>query len=156
MGFYFRSMRPRLSSEEIGPVITPREYTMLLAGAMRIVFPYSTPESDTYRPGTLRAARSGGLIEGLSRRLQHHPDDAATHRKLAIAHLHSGNCKLAVRHLEIAVKTLLAQAPTGCLQHSLCARVELALLLPVLIRLCRRLGTPATVRRLVSKVLGAG
>ena len=154
MGFYYGSTPPRLSSEEIGPVITPREYTMLLAGAVRMVFPSTPPESDTYRPGTPRAAMTWGRIEGLSRRLRDHPDDATTHRMLAIAHLHAGHCIPAVRHLEIAVKMLLAQASTGCLQHSLSARVELALLLPVLVPLCLRLGTPATARQLVSKVLG--
>ena len=72
---------------------------------------------------------------------------------LAIAELHTGNCNAAIRHLAIAVNILLAPATRECLQQSLYARVELALLLPTLIRLYLRLGRRAPARRLVSALL---
>jgi hypothetical protein len=72
---------------------------------------------------------------------------------LGIAELHVGNGKAAVRHLASAVRILLAQTSTECLQQSLYARVELALLVPTLIRLCRRLERHAMVRRLVRVLL---
>jgi hypothetical protein len=72
---------------------------------------------------------------------------------LGIAELHAGNGTAAVRHLASAVRILLAQTSTECLQQSLYARVELALLIPTLIRLCRRLERPAMVRRLARALL---
>jgi len=71
---------------------------------------------------------------------------------LGIAELHAGNGKAAARHLAVAVKLLLALTTNECLQRSLHARVELALLLPTLIT-CLRLGRRATARRLVSTLL---
>lgn len=41
----------------------------------------------------------------------------------------------------------------ACLQNTLCARLELALLLPVLVPLCMRLGRRQTAQRLVSEAL---
>jgi hypothetical protein len=73
---------------------------------------------------------------------------------LGIAELHAGNGEAAVRHLATAVKILLlAQTPTECLQQYLYVRVELALLIPTLIRLCRRLERHAMVRRLIRALL---
>jgi hypothetical protein len=152
MGFYYGSMRSPLSGDA-GPIITPREYILLLSGATRMVISCTPQSSDTCRLGVTGAVAISTLIEGLSRRLQHRPEDATTHRMLAIAELHAGNCKAAVRHLAIAVNILLAQTTKESLQQSLDARVELALLLPILIRLCLRLGRRATARRLVSALL---
>lgn len=72
---------------------------------------------------------------------------------LAIAQLHAGNCKAAVRHLAIAVNILVAPTSSECLRRTIHARVELALLLPILIPLCLRLGRRALGRRLVSALL---
>ena len=152
MGFYHGSKRRRPSSQDTGPVITPREYTALLAGALRAVV--GRQESDTCRPGVAEAGAAPGLLEGLSRRVRRQPDDPTGHRMLAIAHLYAGSRKPAVRHLEIAVNILLAQAATTrCLHRALCARLELALLVPVLVPLCLQLGKRETVRRLVRGVL---
>jgi len=144
MGFYYRS---RPASQDDGQVITPREYTALVADAVSWV------TSDPYR-GAAEATTTSSLLERLSRRARRHPLDPTTHRRLGIAHLYAGNCKPAVRHLEIAVNILLAQATTrGCLRQTLCARLELALLLPVLLPLCLQLGKRETALRLVSDVL---
>jgi hypothetical protein len=72
---------------------------------------------------------------------------------LAIAELHAGNCKVAVGHLATAVNILLAPTSSECLRRTIHARVELALLLPIVIPLCVRLGRRALVRRLVSTLL---
>jgi hypothetical protein len=153
MGFYYGSTRAPLSSGDVGPIITPREYIVLLSGATRMVISCTPQGSDTCRPGPAGAVAISTLIEGLSRRLRHRPADATTHRMLAIAELHTGNHKAAVRHLAIAVNILLAPTTKACLRHSLYARVELALLLPTLIRLYLRLGRRATARRLVNALL---
>lgn len=148
MGFYYGSKQRKHSSEDTGPVITPREYIELLGRELRMVIgPY---DSDSYRPGIAEAAAaaaSGLLLHELSTRVQRHPGDSAGHRMLAIAHLHAGNCKPALRHLEIAVNILRAQAATkGCLHRTLSARLELALLVPMMVRLCVRLGKQEMVR----------
>ena len=151
MGFYYGSTRPHLG--DVGPIITPREYILLLSGATRMVISCTPQGSDTCRSGTAGTVAISTLIKGLSRRLRLRPGDATTHRMLAIAELHTGNRKAAVRHLTIAVNILLATTTRECLQQSLYARVELALLVPTLIRLYLRLGRRATARRLVSALL---
>jgi hypothetical protein len=153
MGFYYGSTRSPLSTGDVSPTITPREYILLLSGATGMVISCTPQGSDTCRSGSAGAVAISTLIEGLSRRLQHRPADTTTHRMLAIAQLHTGNCKAAVRHLAIAVNILLAPTTKKCLQQSLCARVELALLLPTLIRLYLRLGRRAPARRLVTALL---
>jgi len=147
MGFYYGSARRSLSSDDIGPIITPREYIHLLSGATRMVISATPQGSDTCRSGAAAVAISA-LIKRLRRRLHHRPEDGTTHRMLAIAELHAGNCETAVRHLAIAVNILLAPTTSESLRESLYARVELALLLPILMRLCLRLGRRATARRL--------
>ena len=72
---------------------------------------------------------------------------------LAIAELHAGNCERAVHHLAIAVNIFLTPTASESLRQSLDARVELALLLPILMRLCLRRGRRATARRLLSALL---
>ncbi len=153
MGFYYGSARLHPSSEDSCMVITPREYTQLFRGATRAVISCGPHESDIDHSGTARAVASPGLIETLSRRVRQWPEDPTTHRMLAIAYLAAGHCRPALRHLEIAVNMLLAQRTKGGLRESLYARVELAVLLPVLIPLCVRLGKQATARRLVSELL---
>jgi hypothetical protein len=153
MGFYYGSTRAARSSGSVGPIITPREYISLFSGATRMAISCSPQDSDTCRSGPAGAGAISTLIKGLGRRLQHRPADATTHRMLAIAELHAGNHKAAVRHLAIAVNMLLAPTTKACLRQSLYARVELALLLPTLIRLYLRLGRRATARRLVSALL---
>jgi len=137
----------------IEAVITPREYRAFLAGALRLALDGEPRESDTGRPCLAEGAASG-LIEGLSRRVRHRPDDPAGHRRLAVVYLHAGHDRLALRHLEIAARILLVQAAMrGGLQHALSVRLQLALLAPILLPLCLRRGRPATARRLVSQVL---
>lgn len=152
MGFYYGSTRRSLASGDIGPIITPREYILLFSGATRMVISATPQGSDTCRSGAAAAAIPT-LIKGLRRRLHHRPEDGTTHRMLAIAELHAGNPETAVRHLAIAVNIRLAPTTGECLRQSLYARVELALLLPILMRLCLRRGRPATARRLVSALL---
>jgi hypothetical protein len=151
MGFYYASKQHRPTSDGAGPVITPREYVALLACAMRGVI---GPQASDTRPGVAETAAASDRLEDLSQRVRRHPREAAAHRMLAIAHLQAGNRRSALRHLEIAVSILLAQAALrGCLHRSLSARLELARLIPVLIPLCLQLGKRDTVRRLLGEVL---
>jgi len=149
MGFYYGSPRRSLASDDIGPIITPREYIRLLSSATRMVISATPQGSDTCRSGAAAAVIST-LIKGLRRRLHHRPEDGTTHRMLAIAELHAGNCETAVRHLASAVNIFLTPTTGESLRQSLDARVELALLLPILMRLCLRRGRRATARRLLS------
>jgi hypothetical protein len=55
--------------------------------------------------------------------------------------------------LQIAVKILVARATKGCLHESLCARVDLARLLPVLAPFALRRGRPQAARRLLDALL---
>ena len=154
MGFYYGSTQLKRSSDEIRPIVTPREYTALLAEALGTVIRGRPQESDTYRRGVAAAAAASGLLEGLSRQVCLHPDDPTEHRSLAIAHLYAGNRKPAFRHLEVAVNILLGQAATrGSLYRALSARVGLALMLPMVLPLCRRLGKRQTARRLLGAAL---
>jgi hypothetical protein len=149
MGFYRRSARLPTSA-----VITPREFTVLFAGALRMVLDSASEASDTYRPAVAKDRPSSVLLETLSRRARRHPDDPVVHRALGIAHLAAGNARSAARHLGIAMRLLRMENTTGaCLQHTICARLGLALLLPVLVPLCMRLGRRETARRLVSEAL---
>jgi len=115
----------------------------------------TTPQcSDTYHPDVWDAAATSALVRDLRRQLRHRPFDATANRMLAIAELRAGNCKAALRHLGIAVNILLSPASRGCIGDGLHARLELALLLPLLIPLSLQLGRRApTARRLVSTVL---
>jgi hypothetical protein len=151
MGFFHGSARPPWG--DVGPIITSREYIRLLAGATRSVISCTPQDSDICRSGAPGAVALSSVIQGLSRRLHHRPEDATAHRMLGIAELQAGNRRAAVRHLAIAVNLLLAPTTDGCLQRSLHARVELALLLPTLITLCLRLGRRTTARRLVTTLL---
>ena len=132
MGFHYGSPRRPLCADDIGLIITPREYIRLLSGATRTVISATPQGSDTCRSGAPPAVAISTLIKGLRRRLQHRPEDSTTHRMLAIAELHAGNGQTALRHLTIAVNRLLAPTTGECLRQSLHARVELALLLPLL------------------------
>jgi hypothetical protein len=153
VGFFYRSARRHLLSGDVPPTITPREYVQLLSDATRMVMSCSPQISDIDRSRAGDAVAISMLIKGLRRQLHHLPADATTNRMLAIAELHAGNCKAAVRHLAIAVNILLAPTSRECLQQSLHARVELSLLLPAVIPLCLRLGRRAPARRLVGAVL---
>ncbi len=114
----------------------------------------ASEESDTYRATPSKPGRSSVLLEALSRRARRHPGDPVVHRALGIAHLAAGNARPAVRHLGIAMNLLRRDTTSGaCLQDTLCARLELALLLPVLVPLCMRLGRRQTARRLVMEAL---
>jgi hypothetical protein len=125
----------------------------LVSGATCMVISSSPQDSDTCRSDATRSVALSTLIKGLRRRLHDRPKEATTHRMLAIAQLHAGNCKAAVRHLAIAVNILVEPTSSECLRRTIHARVELALLLPILIPLCVRLGRRALGRRLVSALL---
>jgi hypothetical protein len=152
VGFYYGSTR-LLSSDDVAPAITPHEYIHVLSGTMRMVISSTPQGSDTCRSGAAGSVVLSSLTRGLRRRLHDRPEDATTHRMLAIAELHAGNCKAAVRHLAIAVDILLAPTSGECLRRTMYARVELALLLPILIPLYVRLGRRRMARRLVRALL---
>jgi hypothetical protein len=154
VGFYYRPTVRESSAGDITPTITSREYVRLLSNATRMIIGTTPQCSDTYHPDVWDAAATSALVRGLRRQLRHRPVDATANRMLAIAELRAGNCKAALRHLGIAVNILLSPASRGCFGDGLHARLELALLLPLLIPLSLQLGRRApTARRLVSTVL---
>ena len=153
VGFYYGLKHPSLSPGDFRPTITPREYIHLIADATRRVISSSPEGSDTFRAGAGSPVGISSLIEGLRRRLHDRPGDATTNRMLAIAELYAGTGRAAVHHLAISVNILLAPARNECARQNLYARVELALLLPILVSLSLRLGRPALARCLLSTVL---
>jgi hypothetical protein len=132
-------------------VVTPREFTGLVASTLRSVV--GMADSDTYQPGvTDRAAAS--TPEKLSARVRAHPEDAAAHRMLAMAHLSAGNARPAGRHLVLSADLLLRQcagAPT--LRATLRSHLELKLLGVILVPYYSRLGKARVVYRLLMEVL---
>jgi hypothetical protein len=134
-----------------GFVVTPREFTRLVADTLGLVM--GPGDSDTYQAGvTGRAGMS--TLEKLSARVRASPEDAAAHRLLAIAHLGAGNTRSAARHLVIAADILLrlcADAPT--LQATLRSHLELKLLGVILVPHYLRLGKARIVHRLLMEVL---
>lgn len=150
MGFFHGGVKLGPSVDDV-VVVTPREFTRLVAGTLCAV--RGPGESDTYQPGvTSRAGRS--TVEKLSAHVRAFPDDAAAHRVLAIAHLSAGHAHSAARHLVIAADILLrlcADAPT--LEATLRAHLELKLLGVVLVPHYLRLGRARIVHRLLMEVL---
>ena len=153
MGFYYGSTRRSISSDDIGPIITPREYICLLSGAIQMVTSATPQDSDTFRASEAGTVAISSLLERLRSRLRDRPQDGTAHRMLAIAEFHAGNPDRAIHHLAVALKMRLSPSPSRCLRQSLYARVELALLFPILIRLCCRPGRRARARRLVGLLL---
>ena len=152
MGFYYPAARRRPSTHDGGFVVTPGEFTTIVAGALSAVI--GTGGSDTYRPRFADPAGVSATLANLSARVRRNPGDAEGHRMLGIAYLSVGNCKPAIRHLEIAVNILLGLSVVrGPLHSTLRARLELTLLVPILVPLYLRLGKSETLRRFLSEVL---
>ncbi|HEV8573808.1 MAG TPA: hypothetical protein VGR43_03780 [Dehalococcoidia bacterium] len=152
MGFYHGSWRRSLSSEDVSPNITPREYVLLFADAMQTIIRRSLQDLEAHGLDPSEAEVSA-RIDALSRRLRHRPDDSLTHRMMAIAQAQGGNSSRAIRHFEIAINILVTKATSGCTRESLCARMELARLLPALAPLSRQRGRRQVGRRLLDAVL---
>jgi len=153
MGFYFASRSGSRVGTDAGPVITPQEYIALFVGAVHMVIPEAT-ESEASHADVTDARPTPSLGDTLSRQLQRQPSDPHAHRRLGIAHLQAGNDREAARHLQIAVNLLLAQATSReCAYRTFCARLELALLLPVVIPLCLQRGKRDSAEALVGRVL---
>jgi hypothetical protein len=150
MGFFHGGARLGPSVRE-SLVVTPREFTRLIAGTLRSV--RGPGDSDTYQPGmTDRVGVS--TLEKLSARVRASPEDAAAHRMLAIAHLSAGNAKSAARHLVIAADILLRLcADARTLRATLRAHLELKLLGVILVPHYLRLGKARIVHRLLMEVL---
>lgn len=150
MGFFHGGARSGPSVDD-SLVVTPREFTRLVAGTLCAVRGPGAP--DTYQPGVTHRVRMSTL-EMLSARVRAFPEDAAAHRMLAMAHLSAGNARSAARHLVIAADILLqlcADAPT--LEATLRAHLELKLLGIVLVPHYLRLGRARMVQRLLMEVL---
>lgn len=127
MGFYRGSERLHGASPDLDPVITPHEYRVLLCRAMHTVL------------GTLRASWDG--------------DDTTAHRLLGTAPFQAGDVRASLRHLKIALdRTLRDAASGGSLNQTLCAQLEIALLLVLFVPISARLGRPELVRRVMTEV----
>lgn len=148
MGSYFGIERFRNATVDFRPVITPHEYSSAFWQATRLLVgseerPVTPPASG---PTPLRSVFLRTLMGSVRRR----PDDPAAHRRLGVALLEAGNTRAGARHLGIALRLLLADpAARESLHGTLCARLEIGLLLVPLIPIAARSRRPYLVRRLL-------
>jgi hypothetical protein len=151
MGSYYGTERFRQATVDSRPVITPREYASAFALATREVL-----------GGDGHLCRSRGIQDGaplpprdvmfraLICRVRRRPTDPTAHRRLGAALLDAGDARAGIRHLDIALRLLLADvAKRESLHGALCARLEIGLLLIPLISMAARSGKPELLRRLV-------
>lgn len=156
MGFYYGREPLKTPAGGFSPVVTPREYSTLLACALRTVTERASRESDLLQSGG--AWSMPGVpredIRALSRLVRERPDDPGAHRILGLALLDAGQCAAGVRQLGTALNMLLREAAGSLSLHRmLCVRVEIAHLLLTLAPICTGSGKRELVRRLMAEVL---
>ena len=152
MGSYYGVERFRQATADFRPVITPREYASAFALAMREVL-----------GGDGHLCRSRGIedeaplpprdviFRALICRVRRRPTDPTAHRRLGAALLDAGDTRAGIRHLDIALRLLLADAATReSLHGALRARLEIGLLLIPLISTAARSGRSAVLHRLIN------
>jgi len=152
MGAYYGIERFKHATADFRPVITPREYASAFALATRTVL-----------GGDGHLCLSRGLQDGaplpprdvivraLICHVRRRPTDPTAHRRLGAALLDAGDARAGIRHLDIALRLLLADtARRESLHRALCARLEIGLVLIPLISMAARSGRPELLRRLVS------
>jgi hypothetical protein len=151
MGFYYGVERFRRAGVGFDPVLTPREYAAAVAQAMRLVLRgEGDPDPSRGTPNGSSSPFSTGVVQAFVGRVRQCPTDAQAHRLLGAALLDAGSPRAGVRHLGIALRLLLADASArGSLHGSLCARLQIGLLLIPLISSAARPEGPALLKRVI-------
>lgn len=147
MGFYYGAGRFRAADAGRCPVITPLEYVSTLGQATGTVL---DGDGRPRRPSP-GGEPGDGFVQMLVRRVRKNPTDPTARRLLGAALLDAGSARAGIQHLGIALRLLLAGADAqASLHRSLCARLEIGLVLIPLIRVAARSGRPALLRQVLS------
>jgi hypothetical protein len=150
MGFYL----PSRQKGDLNPVITPREYVVLLRNAIERVVQAPVRGRDGYERGVadLAAGRPSSAVDAFARFVHRYPEDPVGHRMLGLAHLAAGHFKLGLAHLTLALKILKRDVGMPIpLCESLRLQLEAGLIRLLLLPLCMRLGLRASVTRLIAE-----
>src|SRR6266545_811093 len=148
MGGYYGIERFRHATADLRPVITPREYASafalatqaVLGGDGHLCLSRGTQDGAPLPPRDV-------IVRALICRVRRRPTDPTAHRRLGAALLDAGDARAGIRHLDIALRLLLADAATrGSLHGALCARLEIGLLLIPLISMAARSDRPALLQ----------
>jgi hypothetical protein len=152
MGFYL----PSRQKGDLNPVITPREYVLLLGDAIEQVVQAPVRSRNSYKRGVadLAAGRARSAVDAFDRFVHRNPKDPVGHRMLGLAHLAAGHFKPGFLHLALALKILRRDVGLPLpLAESLRLELEAGLIRLLLLPLCMRLGLRASVNRLLSEGL---
>ena len=152
MGFYL----PSRQKDDLNPVVTPREYVLLLRGAIERVVQAPVRSCDGYKHAVaeLSAGRSSSAVDAFDCFVHRHPEDPVGHRMLGLAHLGAGHFKLGSAHLILALKILKRDVSVSTpLGESLRLQLEAGLIRLVLLPLCMRLGLRGSVNWLIAEGL---
>ena len=152
MGFFFGADESRALGEDLSPTITAGEYRSAMAGVLEALT--EGPRGRCHPCGAgfraLAAGLAGRATLVFSAHVQRYPSDEHAYRLLGLAHLSWGNDRLAVKHLETALRLLRRKAARAMgLREILRLQCEAALLRTVLIRLHSKLGEAQVARWLV-------
>jgi hypothetical protein len=148
MGFHRRS-------EQMHPVITPREYVFVLGIALEDVARGPVGRGRGYQHGAacLAAGQPELAVEAFRRFLRRHPRDPFGHRMLGLAYLGAGQFKQGFAHLVLALKFLTTHGAHGELSIPLCEglrfQLEAGMVRLLLLPLCMRLGLHASAAQLI-------
>lgn len=138
------------------PVVTPREYSASLFGAIIAILGESRGRGPRYAQAVraLVEGRPSAAVRALSMPLGGTARDLVAHRTLALAQLDAGNLRGAARHLELSIG--LARRGALCapsLAHALRAHLDGALARLVLLPIYAELGQRDAARTLVTEGL---
>ena len=142
---------PSRQKGDLNPVVTPREYVLVLFEAIEVV-QASVRRCDGYERGVadLAAGRPSSAVGAFDRFVHLYPEDPVGHRMLGLAHLAAGHFKPGFLHLARALKILRRDVGVPIpLVESLRLQLEAGLIRLLLLPLCKRLGLRASVNRLI-------
>jgi hypothetical protein len=150
MGFYYGAERFRNATGDSRPVMTLQEYSSAFQLAMSTVLGSGERSHSTLNLAS--SSSSDVFVRALVNGVRRSPTNPTLHRLLGAALLNDGNIRASTRHLGMALRLLLADA-RGSLEGSLCARLEIRLLLIPLISIVARSGRPALLSRMIALCL---
>jgi hypothetical protein len=152
MGFHLARRPTGDPTDNLIPVVTPREYSALLFSAIESVLQTPARTCDSYKRGVahLVSGRPNSAVHAFSSFVRLYPDDPTGHRMLGLAHLAAGHFVAGFGHLVLAWKILRRDARSpGPLRKSVRLQLEAALVRLFLLPLYGRLGQRAAINRLM-------